>query len=53
VGIHGPKRGLRWAGRANIWINWTRGCVAVASDGIIGEIAAFVRAEKPTTVHLE
>jgi len=53
VGVHGPKRGLRWAGKANTWLNWTRGCIAVASDEAIAEIAAWVRREKPAWIHLE
>jgi murein L,D-transpeptidase YafK len=52
VGIHGPKRSFAWAGPANTWVDWTRGCVAVATDEAIGEIAAWVRRERPASVHL-
>ncbi len=50
VGIHGPARRMRWAGRANTWLDWTAGCVAVASDEDAGAVAAFVRARRPAVV---
>lgn len=53
VGIHGPKRSFRWAGRANVWFDWTAGCVAVATDAEIGEIAVFVRRAKVSRVLIE
>ena len=43
VGIHGPKRMLRCAGFLNVVVDWTQGCLAVASDGFIKEIAQFVK----------
>ncbi len=50
VGIHGPPRRTRWAGRANAWFDWTAGCVGVASDADLGAVAAFVRARRPAVV---
>ncbi|MBK7893061.1 MAG: L,D-transpeptidase family protein [Bdellovibrionales bacterium] len=46
VGIHGPKRMLRCAGFLNVVVDWTQGCLAVASDGFIKEIAQFVKQNK-------
>ncbi len=42
VGLHGPKRAARCAGFLNVAVNWTQGCLAVASDIFIKEIAKFV-----------
>jgi murein L,D-transpeptidase YafK len=53
IGIHGPKRRFAWAGHANVWLNWTRGCIALATDAEIREIADWVRIHKPRTVHIE
>ncbi len=46
VGLHGPKRMLRCAGFLNVVVDWTQGCLAVASDGFIKEIAQFVKQNK-------
>lgn len=46
VGIHGPKRMLRCAGFLNVVVDWTQGCLAVASDSFIKEIARFVKQNK-------
>jgi len=43
VGIHGPARKLRWAGRANAWLDWTGGCVGMASDEELAQVAAVAR----------
>lgn len=53
VGVHGPKRSFKWAGRMNTWFNWTRGCIAVATDAAIREIAEWVRAERPASIQIE
>ena len=53
VGIHGPKRGFSWLGRAGMWVNWTRGCIAVASDAQIREIADWIRRNRPAEIHLD
>jgi murein L,D-transpeptidase YafK len=53
VGIHGPRHAFAWAGRANTWVDWTRGCIAVATDGAIREIAAWVRDQRPASVSIE
>lgn len=47
VGIHGPNRRFRWAGRLNAWGDWTAGCVALATDGEVEAIAAWVQKLKP------
>lgn len=46
VGLHGPKRMLRCAGFLNVVVDWTQGCLAVASDSFIKEIAQFVKQNK-------
>jgi murein L,D-transpeptidase YafK len=53
VGIHGPKRLFAWAGRINTWINWTRGCIAVATDTAIQQIADWIRHENVRSIHIE
>ncbi len=52
VGIHGPKRRWAWLGRANAWANWTRGCVAVATDEDLDAVLRWARAKKPAMVRL-
>ncbi len=47
VGIHGPDRRFRWAGRLNAWADWTAGCVALATDDEVEAIAAWVQKLKP------
>ena len=42
VGVHGPLTTFDWAGVANTWVNWTDGCIAVASEYEIAEIAHWV-----------
>lgn len=42
IGIHGPYRTFRCAGFLNTAVNWTQGCLAVASDTYIKEIGRFV-----------
>src|SRR5262249_49780263 len=43
IGIHGPKRAWRWLGRANLWADWTRGCVALATDDHLRAVADWIR----------
>jgi murein L,D-transpeptidase YafK len=42
VGIHGPYRLFKWLGRITTWFDWTQGCIAVANDDDIAEIARWV-----------
>ncbi len=42
VGIHGPSRTFRCAGFLNVSVDWTQGCLAVASDIYVKEIARFI-----------
>lgn len=46
IGIHGPAREFRCAGFLNTTVNWTRGCLAVASDRFILEIGRFVASKQ-------
>lgn len=50
VGIHGPARRMRWAGRLNTWADWTAGCVALGSDPEVAAVAAFVERRRPRVV---
>ncbi len=43
VGIHGPPRAFRFAGRLTVETDWTLGCVALPSDADVDTVAAFVR----------
>lgn len=44
IGVHGPRRGARWLGAANAWADWTRGCIALATDAELAVVVAWVRA---------
>jgi hypothetical protein len=50
IGLHGPPRDTRDAGDLNVDRDWTWGCIALASDGLIDEVAAFVRERHVTRV---
>ena len=50
IGLHGPPRDTRDAGDLNIETDWTWGCIALASDALIDEVAAFVRERNVTRV---
>lgn len=43
IGLHGPPRATRKLGWVNVSADWTLGCIAVADDASIREIAAWVR----------
>jgi hypothetical protein len=43
VGVHGPDRRVRWLGRLVNTFDTTDGCVGLASDGEMAEIARWVR----------
>lgn len=50
IGIHGPPRDTKDSGELNVSSDWTWGCIAVASDQLIDEVATFVRERKVTRV---
>ena len=52
VGIHGPDRWIACGGVLNVAFNWTQGCLAVADDRFIVEIAQFVKAHKGIAIHI-
>lgn len=52
VGVHGPKRFFRCAGFMNVTFNWTQGCMAVADDSFIKEIAQFVKTSGAREIHI-
>lgn len=52
IGIHGPQRAFTGAGKLNISVDWTLGCIAVQSDAAIGSIAVWIKEKRPKWVHL-
>jgi murein L,D-transpeptidase YafK len=46
VGIHGPHRALRWLGELVNTFDTTAGCVGVATDRAMREIAGFARQQR-------
>lgn len=52
VGIHGPDSIFPCAGVLNVSVNWTQGCLAVADDRFIVQIADFVKAHKSVQLHI-
>lgn len=42
IGIHGPSRDWKWLGGLTTWHNWTKGCIAVGTDGEIEIIEKWV-----------
>ena len=48
VGIHGPDRRFRWAGRANTWFDWTAGCLGLGNDEELEKVASWVTEKHPT-----
>ncbi|MEE2755405.1 MAG: YiiX/YebB-like N1pC/P60 family cysteine hydrolase [Myxococcota bacterium] len=52
VGIHGPARGFRWLGPLNVSRDWTAGCIAMATDSAIDEVASFVRQNAVRAIHI-
>ena len=53
IGIHGPRRGFAFLGRANAWADWTRGCIALATDGEIEKVARWVKSHASAAVAIE
>ena len=49
VGVHGPHIAFAWLRHATVWVDWTRGCVAVGTRSEAEEIAAWVRANGKNT----
>lgn len=50
IGLHGPPRETKDEGDLNVGSDWTWGCIALASDALIDEVAAFVRERRVTRV---
>jgi hypothetical protein len=50
IGIHGPHVAFSWLGHATVWVNWTEGCIAVATQGEIEQIAKWVRETGATEI---
>lgn len=52
IGIHGPEREKACFGLKSVAVNWTTGCVGLASDESIEAVAAFVRQNPGIKIHL-
>jgi murein L,D-transpeptidase YafK len=52
VGIHGPSRKHSWMGSVRNWIDWTDGCIAVATDEEIDDVAAWLARAKARTIEI-
>lgn len=52
IGVHGPARMFKCVGSLTVSMNWTQGCLAVATDAYIAEIATFVKSNKVRTIHI-
>ena len=50
IGVHGPDRKLRWAGALVNLFDTTDGCIGIATDDEMGQIAAWVRAKQVQTI---
>jgi len=48
IGIHGPQRRFEWAGSWNTYVDWTDGCIALATLDEAMEVATFVHEHAPT-----
>jgi murein L,D-transpeptidase YafK len=53
IGVHGPKRRFAWAGRLNAGVDWTRGCIAVATDEAIALVVRWVKRHPGALIHIE
>jgi hypothetical protein len=42
IGVHGPHIAFAWLGHATVWLDWTQGCVAVATTGEVERIAKWI-----------
>jgi murein L,D-transpeptidase YafK len=52
IGVHGPGRKYRLLGSLSTLSDWTAGCIAVASDAEIDQIAAWVRDHGVRTISI-
>ncbi len=50
IGIHGPPRENKDDGHSNVETDWTLGCIAVATDAEIDQVAQWVREHRVTRV---
>lgn len=53
VGVHGPDRRVRWLGRLVNTFDTTDGCVGLATDEQMAEIAAWVRRARASRIVLQ
>jgi len=53
VGLHGPGRAVAWLGRLNNVFDTTDGCIGIASDKEMEEIAEWVKTNHVTRIRIE
>tara|TARA_Y100001934_G_C12322857_1_gene760973 strand:+ start:152 stop:625 length:474 start_codon:yes stop_codon:yes gene_type:complete len=52
IGIHGPKQSWRFLGPLSSLVDWTAGCIALASNREMDVIAQWVRKQKVKVVSI-
>lgn len=52
IGVHGPRRNMRFLHGLNAAVDWTRGCIALTSDEAVAELARWVRIHPGATIVL-
>lgn len=53
IGVHGPHRGVRWAGSLVNLFDLTDGCVGIATDAEMDRIADWIRAHQAHAILLK
>jgi hypothetical protein len=53
IGVHGPDARFEWLGAATAWVDWTNGCIAVATRGEIDAIAEWVARAGARTITID
>jgi murein L,D-transpeptidase YafK len=53
IGVHGPRRERRWLGRLNGWADWTRGCIALPTDGDLAAVTQFAVEHPRAPIRIE
>jgi len=53
VGVHGPSRGVRWAGAFVNTFDTTDGCIGIATDSEMNQIADWARASHAKRILIE
>ena len=52
IGVHGPKQKLRFFGPLSSFVDWTAGCIALATNKEMTEIAKWVKKNRVGKIHV-